>query len=206
MQAAPALPRQPSETLYDDRAELGTPVRRVNEKEHYASWRIPGERNNWITTSEKPASTAVTAVRGKRCWWACSWRRTRRSPKPTPSLPRRGGHGRGGPLLACSGGMGLPEQIDIIADGSLAVMGNGVTPEDGVTRVKKLARGLREGLNIFLAHYRKYRGKSFVRQDKGLFCSRTLTRTRRSTRRACSPSWCPSPKTKPATNQAPPLA
>ena len=53
----------------------------------------------------------------------------------------------------------------------LAVVGNGVTSEDGVDRVSTLADGLREGLNLVRVHCRKYRAKAFVPANKALLAT-----------------------------------
>ena len=67
--------------------------------------------------------------------------------------------------------MFLPEQMEILEKAMLAVVGNGVTSEDGVGRISVLEDGLREGLTSFRVHCRKHRGKACLPENKALLSS-----------------------------------
>lgn len=70
------------------------------------------------------------------------------------------------PRLATT--MFFPEQMEIMVEAFLAVVGNGVTSEDGVDRLGILGDGFREGLNLLRVHCRKNRAKAFVPSGKAL--------------------------------------
>ena len=67
--------------------------------------------------------------------------------------------------------MFLPEQMEIMVAAILAIVGNGVTSEDGVDRVQMLVDGLQEGLNLLRVHWRKYRAKVFGPANKALLAT-----------------------------------
>ena len=72
-----------------------------------------------------------------------------RDDAPTQCLhraPRRGVHNLGGHWLAAN--MVLPEQLEIMVDAMLAVMGNAVTSEDGVDRCLQAGSGVASILSL----------------------------------------------------------
>ena len=67
--------------------------------------------------------------------------------------------------------MFLPEQMEIMVEAMLAVVGNGAASEDGVDRISMLEDGLREGLTSLRVHRRKRRGKACLPGNKALLSS-----------------------------------
>eukprot|EP00904_Undaria_pinnatifida_P006372 jgi/Undpi1/2865/HiC_scaffold_14.g06242.m1 len=67
--------------------------------------------------------------------------------------------------------MFLPEQIEIIVEAILAVVGNGVSSEDGVDRLSMLEDGLRQGLTDLRIHCRKHRLKAVLPENKALMAT-----------------------------------
>lgn len=61
--------------------------------------------------------------------------------------------------------MFLPEQIDIIVDAILAIVGYGVASESGADRLSILAAGFRSGLSDLQIDCRKHRVKAVVSEN-----------------------------------------
>ena len=70
------------------------------------------------------------------------------------------------PRLAAT--MFLPEQMEIMIEAVLAVVGNGVTSEDALERLAILEHALHEGLTLLRVHCRKYRAKACVAENRAL--------------------------------------
>eukprot|EP00904_Undaria_pinnatifida_P011933 jgi/Undpi1/7870/HiC_scaffold_23.g10342.m1 len=65
----------------------------------------------------------------------------------------------------------LPEQMEIMVEAILAVVGNGMSSEDGVDRLSMLEDGLRQGLTDLRIHCRKYRLKALLPENKALMAT-----------------------------------
>ena len=60
----------------------------------------------------------------------------------------------------------LPKRMEIVVETMLAVVGSGVTSEDGVDQVSILEGGLRTRLSSVRVHYHKHRGITCFPENK----------------------------------------
>ena len=67
--------------------------------------------------------------------------------------------------------MFLPEQMEIMVEAILAVVGNGVSSEDGVDRLSMLEDGFRQGLTDLWIHCRKHRLRAVLPENKALMAT-----------------------------------
>ena len=61
--------------------------------------------------------------------------------------------------MSAAGDMFLPEQMDVMVQSLLTVIGTGVESDTGVERMQTLARAFHEGADTLRVHCRKHRGK-----------------------------------------------
>ena len=67
--------------------------------------------------------------------------------------------------------MFLPEQMEIMFEAILAVVGNRVSSEDGVDRLSMLEDGLRQGITDLRIHCRTHRLKAVLPENKALMAT-----------------------------------
>ena len=107
----------------------------------------PERRKVWITTGEKPAVYGLTRPEMQALLADVALA----SDETTLQLNTFTGF-RVATYMAEGGNyrrtvnVFLPEQMEVMVETMLAVVGNGVTSEDGVDRISMLEDGLREGL------------------------------------------------------------
>ena len=66
------------------------------------------------------------------------------------------------------GDMFLPEQMDVMVQSLLTVIGTGVESDTGVERMQTLARTFHEGADTLRVHCRKHRGKLRIAANKNI--------------------------------------
>ena len=67
--------------------------------------------------------------------------------------------------------MFLPEQMEVMVEAILAVVGNGVSSEDGVDRLSMEEDGLRQGLTDLRIHCREHRLKAVLPENNALMAT-----------------------------------
>ena len=152
--------------------ELPPTGRRADEKEFFAAWRILGVRKVWITIGEKPAVYNLKRAEMQALLGDVALA----SDETTNQLNtftgfRVGAYMAEGDTPRLAANMFLPEQLEIMVDAILAVVGNGVCSEDGADRLSMLGDGLREGLSLLRIHCRKHRLKAVLPENKALMAT-----------------------------------
>ena len=148
------------------------PGRRAEDKEFFAAWRILGVRKMWITTGEKPAVYNLKRAEMQALLGDVALA----SDETTAQLNTFTGF-RVGAYMAeddtarLAAAMFLPEQLEIMVEAIMAVMGNGVVSEDGGDRLSTLEDGLRRGLSDLRIHCRKHRPKAVMPENKALMAT-----------------------------------
>ena len=69
---------------------------------------------------------------------------------------------------SAAGDMFLPEQMDVLVQSLLTVIGTGVESDTGVERMQTLASAFHEGGDTLRVHYRKHRGKLRILSNKNI--------------------------------------
>ena len=70
--------------------------------------------------------------------------------------------------MSAAGDMFLPEQMDVMGQSLLTVIGMGVESDIGVERMQTLARAFHEGADTLRVHCRKHRGKLRISANKNI--------------------------------------
>ena len=69
---------------------------------------------------------------------------------------------------SAAGDMFLPEQMDVMIQSLLTVIGTGVESDTGIERMQTLASAFREGAETLRIHCRKHRGKLHISANKNI--------------------------------------
>ena len=172
MQTNAALHRGAQQQLCTYLDEFTQPGRRGDDKEHFGAWPILGVRKVWITIGEKPAMynlkrAGMQALLGDV---ALASDETTTQGNTFTGF-RAGAHMVEDDTARLAGRMFLPEQMEIMVEAILAVVGNGVWSGDGVDRLSMLEDGLRQGLTDLRIHCRKHRLKAVLPENKAIMAT-----------------------------------
>ena len=142
-------------------------AQRADAKYENAARRNDAIRRFWILTTERPAMynlkrselravlAEVTAVTD----WVTNQLNTLTGFAVTDYMA-------GGDDMSAAGDMFLPEQMDVMVQSLLTVIGTGNESDTGVERVQTLARAFHEGADTLRVHCRKHRGKLRISANK----------------------------------------
>ena len=140
---------------------------RADAKDENAAWRTDVIRRFWILTAERPAIfnlkrselqavlAEVTAVTDR----VTNQLNTLTGFSVTDYMAE-------GDDTSAVGDMFLPEQMDVMVQSLLTVIGTGVESDTGVERMQTLARAFHEGADTLRVHCRKHRGKLRIAANK----------------------------------------
>ena len=142
---------------------------RADTKDENATWRTDAIRRFWILTAERPAMinlkrselqavlAEVTAV-------------TDRVTNQLNTLTRFSvtDYMAEGDDTSAVGDTFLPEQMDVMVQSLLTVIGTVVESDTGVERMQTLARAFHEGADTLRVHCRKHRGKLHISANKNI--------------------------------------
>ena len=138
---------------------------RADAKDENAAWRTDAICRFWILTAERPAmfNLKPSSVGGGDCRDGPGVKSTQHA----HGVLRNRLHGGGGQHV---GGrdMFLPEQMDVMVQSLLTIIGTGVEPDTGVERMHTLARAFHEGADTLRVHCRKHRGKLRIAANKNI--------------------------------------
>ena len=144
-------------------------AQRADAKDENAAWRNDAIRRFWILTAERPAMynlkrselqavlAEVTAVTDR----VTNQLNTLTGFPVTDYMVE-------GEDLSAAGDMFLPEQVDVMVQSLLTVIGMGVESDTGVERMQTLARTFLEGADTLRVHCRKHRGKLRISANKNV--------------------------------------
>ena len=156
----------------------GTPARtvggvsraqRADAKVENAAWRNDAIHRFWILTAERPAMynlkrSELQAVLAEGT--AVTDRVTNQLNKLTGfTVTDYMAEGDG---MSAAGDMFLPEQMDVMVQSLLTVIGTGVKSDTGVERMQTLARAFHEGADTLRVHCRKHWGKLRISANKNI--------------------------------------
>ena len=142
---------------------------RADAKYENAAWRTDVIRRFWILTAERPAMfnlkrselqavlAEVTAVTDR----VTNQLNTLTAFSVTDCMAE-------GDDTSAVGDMFLPEQMDVMVQSLLTVIGTGVESDTGVERMQTLARAFHEGADTLRVHCRKHRGKLRITANKNI--------------------------------------
>ena len=142
---------------------------RADAKDENAAWRTDVIRRFWILTAERPAMfnlkrselqavlAEVTAVTDR----VTNQLNTLTGFSVTDYMEEGGD-------TSAVGDMFMPEQMDVMVQSLLTVIGTGVESDTGVERMQTLARAFREGADTLRVHCRKHRGKLRIAANKNI--------------------------------------
>ena len=166
------LPRSVDDLMQRDSGSDGGGVsrsQRADAKDENAAWRSDAIHRFWILTAERPAMfnfkrselqavlAEVTAV----------------TDGVTNQLNTLTGFSvsdymEEGDDTSAVGDMFLPEQMDVMVQSLLTVIGTGVESDTGVERMQTLIRAFHEGADTLRVHCRKHRGKLRIAASKNI--------------------------------------
>ena len=144
-------------------------AQRADAKDENAAWRNDAIRRFWILTAERPAMynlkrselqavlAEVTAVTDR----VTNQLNTLTGFAVTDYMTE-------GDDMSAAGDMFLPEQMDVMVQSLLTVIGTGVESETGVERMQTLAGAFHEGADSLRVHCRKHRGKLRISANKNI--------------------------------------
>ena len=141
----------------------------ADAKDENAAWRNNAIRRFWILTAERPAMynlkrpelqavlAEVTVVTD----------RVTNQLNTLTGFAVTGYMAEGDDTLA-AGDMFLPEQMDVMVQSLMTVIGTVVESDTGVERMQTLASAFREGADTLRVHCRKHRGKLRISASKNI--------------------------------------
>ena len=125
-----------------------------------APWRTDAIRRFWILTAERPAIFTLKRSELQAVLAEVTAVTDRVTSQPNTltgfSVIDYMAEGDDTPAV---GDMFLPEQMDVMVQSLLTVIGTGVESDTGVERMQTLARTFHEGADTLRVHCRKHRGK-----------------------------------------------
>ena len=142
-------------------------AQRADAKDENAAWWNDAIRRFWILTAERPAMynlkrselqavlAEVTAVTDR----VTNQLNTLTGFAVTDYMAE-------GDDMSAAGDMFLPEQMDVMVQSLLTVIGTCVESDTGVERMQTLARAFHEGADTLRVHCRKHRGKLRISANK----------------------------------------
>ena len=149
---------------------------RADAKDENAAWRTDVIRRFWILTAERPAMfnlkrselqavlAEVTAVTDR----VTTQLDTLKGFSVTDYMAEGDDTSAVGDDTSAVGDMFLPEQMDVMVQSLLTVIGTGVESDTGVERMQTLARAFHEGADTLRVHCRKHRGKLRIAANKNI--------------------------------------
>ena len=142
---------------------------RADAKDENAAWRTDTIRRFWIRTAERPAMfnlkrSELQAVLAEVI--AVTDRVTNQLNTLTGFSVTN--YMAEGDDTSAVGDMFLPEQMDVMVQSLLTVIGTGVESDTGVERMQTLVRAFHEGADTLRVHCRKHRGKLRISANKNI--------------------------------------
>ena len=144
-------------------------AQRADAEGENAAWRNDAIRRFWILTAERPAMYNLKRSKLQ----AALAEVTAVTDRVTNQLNTLTGFAvtdymTEGDDTSTAGDMLLPEQMDVMVQSLLTVIGTGVESDTGVERMKTLASAFREGAETLHVQCRKHRGKLRISANKNI--------------------------------------